>query len=95
MGHGQHRVARRLVAARRSPNLEDRRLLVIGIDGMDWLLTRRLMDEGKLPTFRRLAEQDGFSMLLSSILPVLTCSARLSWSQLYRTSEFPPSTPLA
>lgn len=54
----------------------EKKVLVIGIDGMDWLLTRRLLDEGKLPTFRRLAEQDGFSMLLSSIPP----QSPVAWS---------------
>ena len=46
-----------------------KRLLVVGIDGMDYLITTRMMDEGKLPTFKRLADEGGFSPLLSSIPP--------------------------
>jgi predicted AlkP superfamily phosphohydrolase/phosphomutase len=54
----------------------EKRVLVLGIDGMDWLITRRMMDEGKLPTFSALAERGGFSSLLSSIPP----QSPVAWS---------------
>lgn len=53
-----------------------RRVLVIGIDGMDYLIARRMMDEGKLPTFKSLADAGGFSPLLSSIPP----QSPVAWS---------------
>ena len=53
-----------------------KRVLVIGIDGMDYLITSRMMDEGKLPTFKRLADAGGFSPLLSSIPP----QSPVAWS---------------
>jgi predicted AlkP superfamily phosphohydrolase/phosphomutase len=55
---------------------EHKRVLVLGIDGMDYLITTRLLDEGKLPTFRKLAEEGGFSPLLSSIPP----QSPVAWS---------------
>ncbi len=53
-----------------------KKVLVIGIDGMDYLITTRMMDEGKLPTFKALAEAGGFSPLLSSIPP----QSPVAWS---------------
>jgi predicted AlkP superfamily phosphohydrolase/phosphomutase len=55
---------------------ESKKVLVLGIDGMDWLITSRLMDEGKLPHFRMLAEGGGSSPLLSSIPP----QSPVAWS---------------
>ncbi|MFH1865762.1 MAG: alkaline phosphatase family protein, partial [Candidatus Eisenbacteria bacterium] len=54
----------------------EKKVLVLGIDGMDWLITSRLMDEGKLPHFRALANEGGFSALLSSIPP----QSPVAWS---------------
>jgi predicted AlkP superfamily phosphohydrolase/phosphomutase len=54
----------------------EKRVLVLGIDGMDWLITNRLMDEGKLPHFRALANEGGVSSLLSSIPP----QSPVAWS---------------
>lgn len=53
-----------------------KRVLVIGIDGMDYLITTRMMDEGKLPTFKRLADAGGMRPLLSSIPP----QSPVAWS---------------
>ena len=53
-----------------------KRVLVIGIDGMDYTITTKLMDEGKLPTFKALAEKGGFKPLLSSIPP----QSPVAWS---------------
>jgi predicted AlkP superfamily phosphohydrolase/phosphomutase len=53
-----------------------KKVLVLGIDGMDYTITSRLLDEGKLPTFKRLAEEGGMSPLLSSIPP----QSPVAWS---------------
>ncbi len=42
------------------------RVFVIGFDGMDPTLSRRLMSEGKLPNLQRLAESGGFHTLGST-----------------------------
>src|SRR5882672_5857589 len=42
------------------------RVFVIGFDGMDPTLTKRWMDEGKLPNLQRLAETGTFSVLAST-----------------------------
>ncbi|MBD3349587.1 MAG: hypothetical protein GF400_10395 [Candidatus Eisenbacteria bacterium] len=54
----------------------EKKVLVIGIDGMDHTITSRMMDEGKLPTFTALAEEGGFRALLSSIPP----QSPVAWS---------------
>lgn len=38
-------------------------VFVLGVDGMDPVITARLMDEGKLPNFKKLAEQGDFQPL--------------------------------
>lgn len=52
------------------------KLLILGFDGMDPRLTRLWMDEGKLPNFRRLAEQGAFSRLQTSLPP----QSPVAWS---------------
>ena len=50
-----------------------KRLIVVGFDGQEPRITERLMADGKLPNFSRLAEQGGYSRLRStfpSITPV-------------------------
>jgi len=39
------------------------RVLLIGVDGMDPVITRSLMAQGKLPNFERLAKQGGFTTI--------------------------------
>lgn len=46
-----------------------KKVIVIGIDGMDPVLTERMMDAGKLPTFARLREQGGYQRLQTSDPP--------------------------
>lgn len=46
-----------------------RKVIVIGIDGMDPVLTERMMDAGKLPTFARLRAQGGYRQLQTSDPP--------------------------
>ena len=43
------------------------KVLVMGIDGMDFHVTSDLIKKGKLPNFGRLAQKGGFKPLLSSI----------------------------
>ena len=40
-----------------------RRAIVLGLDGLDPVLVRRYMDEGKLPNFKRLADEGDFKPL--------------------------------
>lgn len=42
---------------------ENRRLVLLGFDGQDPKVTERLMSEGKLPNFQRLAEGGGYARL--------------------------------
>lgn len=53
------------------------RVIVLGFDGMDYDLTRRLMAEGRLPNLQRLAEAGGFSALATSIPP----QSPVAWSE--------------
>ncbi len=46
-----------------------KRVIVVGVDGMDPRLSERLMDAGKLPNFEKLRRQGGFSVLGTSIPP--------------------------
>ncbi|HVY61960.1 MAG TPA: alkaline phosphatase family protein, partial [Planctomycetota bacterium] len=52
------------------------RLLVLGLDGADYDLVRRLLAEGRLPTIGRLARDGSFGPLRSTI-PAVTPTA---WS---------------
>jgi predicted AlkP superfamily phosphohydrolase/phosphomutase len=55
---------------------EGGRVVVLGFDGMDHALTRRLMDEGRLPHLSRLAARGGFSPLQTSMPP----QSPVAWS---------------
>ncbi len=46
-----------------------RQVLLIGLDGFDPVLTRRWMDEGRLPTLKSIADKGFFSALRSTIPP--------------------------
>jgi len=58
------RALRRWFRARklRGPS-EIKRCIVLGLDGLDPVLVRRFMDEGKLPTFSKLAQEGTFKPL--------------------------------
>ena len=43
-----------------------KRVIVVGLDGLDPGLARKYMDEGRMPNFKRLAEQGHFSALATS-----------------------------
>ncbi len=51
-------------------------MVVLGVDGMDYSLTRQLMDEGRLPNLSRLAGQGGFQALGTSVPP----QSPVAWS---------------
>lgn len=53
-----------------------KRVVVIGFDGMDPRLVRRLMDEGKMPNFSKLAAEGGLWDLGTSIPP----QSPVAWS---------------
>jgi predicted AlkP superfamily phosphohydrolase/phosphomutase len=45
--------------------VNNKKVVILGFDGMDFDLTRTMMDAGKLPNFKRLEESGSFSPLLS------------------------------
>jgi predicted AlkP superfamily phosphohydrolase/phosphomutase len=61
--------------ARRGP-AADRRVIVLGFDGLDYELTRTLMAAGKLPNFSRLATMGRFTPLQTTIPP----QSPVAWS---------------
>ena len=54
----------------------NRRVIVLGIDGMDHRLLTQFMGEGRLPNFRRLAEAGSFSALETTMPPL----SPVAWS---------------
>jgi predicted AlkP superfamily phosphohydrolase/phosphomutase len=53
-----------------------RRVIVLGFDGLDYGLTRDLMDRGRLPSFSALAARGSFAPLATSIPP----QSPVAWS---------------
>ena len=53
-----------------------KRVLILGLDGLDPGLLRTWMDEGHLPNFKRLSEQGEFRKLASSVPPI----SPVAWS---------------
>jgi len=51
-------------------------MIVLGIDGLDYELTLRLLDEGRLPNLARLEQQGGFQALGTSVPP----QSPVAWS---------------
>lgn len=51
-------------------------MIVLGIDGMDYGLTRELLDEGRLPNLARLEQMGGFQALGTSVPP----QSPVAWS---------------
>src|SRR6478735_10193472 len=58
-----------LFRGRRPASKYSQRLVILGFDGMDPALVRRWMREGKLPHFKRLAEQGGLYPLATTHSP--------------------------
>jgi len=54
----------------------DKKMIIIGMDGLDPVLTKKMMDEGKLPHFKKLAEKGGFLPLQTSNPP----QSPVAWS---------------
>lgn len=52
------------------------RVVILGVDGMDYRLTREMMDAGKLPNLAALAAEGGFEALGTSIPP----ESPVAWS---------------
>jgi len=51
-------------------------VIILGFDGMDYELTRQMIEEGRLPSFEKLAQSGGFSALGTSIPP----QSPVAWS---------------
>ena len=54
----------------------DRKVIVLGIDGMDHGLLQAYIDEGRLPNFARLASEGGFAPLATTMPPL----SPVAWS---------------
>jgi predicted AlkP superfamily phosphohydrolase/phosphomutase len=54
----------------------DKKMMVLGIDGMDYKLLRRFIDAGEMPNFAKLAQRGGFRPLTTSIPP----QSPVAWS---------------
>ncbi|MGH8263074.1 MAG: alkaline phosphatase family protein, partial [Steroidobacteraceae bacterium] len=67
----------------RAPNA-DRRVIVLGIDGMDYGVVRDLMAAGRMPNFSTLAERGGFVPLATTNPP----QSPVAWSS-FITGEDP------
>lgn len=63
-------------------NVEDRKVVVIGVDGLSFGLLAEAVEEGRLPTFRRLVEQGAWGALRSTILPVTPVAWTTSYTGL-------------
>lgn len=59
-----------------APNPTEPRVIVLGFDGMDYDLTKKLMAEGRMPNFVKLAEAGGFQPLQTAIPP----QSPVAWS---------------
>ncbi len=55
---------------------KDKRVIVLGFDGMDYGLARKLMSEGRMPNFSRLASEGTFQPLGTSVPP----QSPVAWS---------------
>ena len=60
------------------PRATDRRLIVLGVDGMDPKLLREYMGRGEMPNFARLAQTGGFTELATTFPP----QSPVAWSTL-------------
>ena len=53
-----------------------KRVIILGFDGLDYEYTKKLMEEGKLPNFSRVAREGSFGPLETSIPP----QSPVAWS---------------
>jgi predicted AlkP superfamily phosphohydrolase/phosphomutase len=66
-GTGLH--PEKVFASKNSLTVNGKRVIIIGIDGMDPILSERMMNEGSLPNFAKLRAQQGYTRLGTSIPP--------------------------
>ncbi len=64
-----------------------KKIVIVGFDGMDYSLTKKWMEEGKLPNFSRLKELGTFKPLQSTIPPI----SPVAWSA-FQTGTNPGKT---
>lgn len=57
-------------------DLPERKVFVLGVDGMDYAMTTQLIAEGRMPNFSRLAKQGVFQPLQTSVPPL----SPVAWS---------------
>jgi predicted AlkP superfamily phosphohydrolase/phosphomutase len=62
--------------ARSAADAKVPRVIILGLDGMDYDLTSKMMEEGRLPGLSRLAKMGGFSALGTAIPP----QSPVAWS---------------
>ncbi|HVY54780.1 MAG TPA: alkaline phosphatase family protein [Thermodesulfobacteriota bacterium] len=55
---------------------KDKKMIIIGFDGMDPKILKNMMAEGKLPNFKKLSEEGGFRELATSVPP----QSPVAWS---------------
>ena len=53
-----------------------KKVVILGLDGMDYTLTKKWLDEGKLPNFAKLKDQGCFKPLASTVPPI----SPVAWS---------------
>lgn len=67
---------RRLTGKRLSPAARSKRIVIVGLDGLEPSLIEKYMQEGKLPNFKALQEEGCFSRLQSTLPPL----SPVAWS---------------
>src|SRR5271167_5225402 len=67
-----------LLSCQRARAISSKKVIILGIDGLDPDLLTKFMAEGKMPNFARLAEQGSFRRLTTSIPP----QSPVAWSNL-------------
>ena len=58
------------------PAEDDLKVIVLGFDGMDWVMTGEMIRAGEMPNFKKLADSGGFSALGTAIPP----QSPVAWS---------------
>jgi predicted AlkP superfamily phosphohydrolase/phosphomutase len=64
------------IGCSRRSEVAEKRVVVLGFDGLDYGITRSLIDKQRLPNFARLAATGGFAPLVTSIPP----QSPVAWS---------------
>ncbi|MGD1000884.1 MAG: alkaline phosphatase family protein [Candidatus Brocadiia bacterium] len=69
LGLVEHRGRASVALATKGSEVAYKRVIVIGIDGLDPRLVERMMDDGRMPNFAKLAREGTFSALQTAIPP--------------------------